>query len=64
MCGNVSGDFKVKPLLVYHSHSPQVFKWSNVMKNKLSVMWRANANAWVIQQCFNKFVAQSVKTYL
>ena len=22
MCGNASGDFKVKPLLVYHSDNP------------------------------------------
>lgn len=35
LCGNASGDFKVKPLLVYHSDNPRVFKRNNVMKSKL-----------------------------
>jgi hypothetical protein len=26
LCGNASGDFKIKPLLVYHSENPRVFK--------------------------------------
>ena len=45
MCGNASGDFKVKPLLVYHSGNPRVFKRNNIMKSKLPVMWRAKAKA-------------------
>ena len=43
MCGNASGDFKVNPLLVYHTDNPPVLKRHNVMKSKSSVMWRANA---------------------
>ena len=50
MCGNASGDFKVRPLLVYHSDNPPVFKWNNVMKSKLPVMWRANVRASVTRQ--------------
>jgi hypothetical protein len=35
LCGNASGDFKVKPLLVYHSENPRVFRKSNVQKTSL-----------------------------
>ena len=35
MCGNASGDFKVKPLSVYHSDNPPLFKWNNVMKRQI-----------------------------
>jgi hypothetical protein len=41
-CGNASGDFKVKPLLVYHSENPRVFKKNNVIISKLPVTWRVN----------------------
>ena len=50
MCGNASGDFKVKLLLVYHSDNPRVFKRNNVMKSKWPVMWRSNAKAWITRQ--------------
>jgi len=36
--GNASGDFKIKPLLVYHSENPRVFKKNHVIKSKLPVM--------------------------
>nr|KAF6463386.1 tigger transposable element derived 1 [Molossus molossus] len=68
LCGNASGDFKLKPLLVYHSENPRVFKKNNVMKNKLNVMWRANSKAWVTRQFFIEWIhevfAPSVKKYL
>ena len=54
LCGNASGDFKVKPMLAYHSNNPRVFKRNNVIKSKLPVMWRSNRKAWVIRQCFVK----------
>ncbi|GCC41489.1 hypothetical protein chiPu_0025036 [Chiloscyllium punctatum] len=47
LCAKASGDCKIKPLLVYHSESPRVFKRNNVLKAKLPVMWRANSKAWV-----------------
>ena len=56
MCGNDSGDFKVKLLLVYYSDTPRVIKRNNVMKSKLPVMWRSNAKAWVTRQCFTKWM--------
>lgn len=47
LCADASGDCKIKPLLVYHSDNPRVFKRNNVIKSKLPVMWRANTKAWV-----------------
>nr|XP_023656335.1 tigger transposable element-derived protein 1-like isoform X2 [Paramormyrops kingsleyae] len=68
LCANASGDFKLKPLLVYHSENPRVFKQHSVIKDKLSVMWRSNAKAWVTRQLFvewiNKVFGPSVKKYL
>ncbi|XP_034954627.2 tigger transposable element-derived protein 1-like [Zootoca vivipara] len=68
LCGNASGDFKLKPLLVYHSENPGVFKKNSVIKSKLPVMWRANRKAWVTRQFFIEWVHEvfgpSVKEYL
>ena len=68
MSRNASDDFKVKPLLVYNSDNPRVFMRNNGMKNKLPVMWRANAMAGVTRQFFaiwmNEGFAASVKKYL
>ncbi|GCC25540.1 hypothetical protein chiPu_0003951 [Chiloscyllium punctatum] len=47
LCMNASGDCKIKPLLVYHSENPYVFKCNTVLKAKLPVMWRANSKAWL-----------------
>jgi len=68
LCGNASEDFKIKPLLVYHSENLRVFKKNNVINSKLPVMWRANSKAWVTRQCFIEWIhevfAPSVKKYL
>ncbi|XP_028668446.1 tigger transposable element-derived protein 1-like [Erpetoichthys calabaricus] len=68
LCGNASGDFKLKPLLVYHSDNPRVFKKHNVIKQKLPVMWRSNSKAWVTRQFFVEWVTEvfalAVKEYL
>ncbi|GCC36385.1 hypothetical protein chiPu_0014879 [Chiloscyllium punctatum] len=68
LCGNASGDCKLKPLLVYHSENPRVFKKNNVMKSKLNVIWRANMKAWATRQFFTEWIheefASSVKAYL
>ena len=50
MCDNASGDFKEKPILVYHSDSPRVPKRNNVVKRNLPVMRRANEKVWVSRQ--------------
>ena len=68
LCGNTSGDFKVKPLLVYHSENPRVFKKNNVIKRKLTIKWRANCKAWVTRQYFIEWMhevfAPSMNKYL
>ncbi|KAK4309429.1 hypothetical protein Pmani_018926 [Petrolisthes manimaculis] len=48
--GNVSGDFKLKPLLVYVSENPQALK--NIAKALLPVVWKSNPKAWVTQALF------------
>ena len=67
LCGNTSGDFKIKPILAYHSENPRVFK-NHVIKSQLPVMWRADSKAWVIRQCFiewnHEVFVPIVKKYL
>ncbi|XP_066444151.1 E3 ubiquitin-protein ligase ZFP91 isoform X1 [Eleutherodactylus coqui] len=68
LCGNASGDCKVKPLLVYHSEAPRAFSRNKVITSKLCVMWRANRKAWVTRPIFiewmNEVFGPSVKKYL
>ncbi|GFS60676.1 tigger transposable element-derived protein 1 [Nephila pilipes] len=68
LCANATGDFKIKPFLVYHSENPRAFKAYKVMKEKLQVLWRANSKAWVTRQFFIEWInivfGPSVKKYL
>ncbi|XP_039632281.1 tigger transposable element-derived protein 1-like [Polypterus senegalus] len=68
LCANSSGDFKVKPLLVYHSENPRAFKKCKVQKSQLNVMWRSNSKAWVTRILFvewiNEVFGPAVKRYL
>ncbi|XP_068180499.1 tigger transposable element-derived protein 1-like isoform X2 [Antennarius striatus] len=68
LCSNASGDCKIKPLLVYHSENPRAFKVHKILKERLQVLWRANAKAWVTRQFFVEWVnlvfGPAVKRYL
>ncbi|KAM3936799.1 tigger transposable element-derived protein 1-like [Leptodactylus fuscus] len=68
LCANASGDYKVKPLPIYHSENPRAFKTHKILKEKLHVMWRSNARAWVTRQFFVDWVnlafGPTVKQYL
>ena len=68
LCSNASGDCKVKPLLVYHSETPRAFRAHKIVKEKLAVLWRANAKSWVNMQFFIEWVnlcfGPAVKKYL
>ncbi|XP_023706958.1 tigger transposable element-derived protein 1 isoform X2 [Cryptotermes secundus] len=50
LCGNAKGDFKCKPLLVYHSQTPRALK--GVRFQNLPVHWRSNRKAWVTGKLF------------
>ncbi|XP_068235743.1 tigger transposable element-derived protein 1-like [Palaemon carinicauda] len=68
LCAIASGDCKVKPLLVYHSDNPCAFKSQGLLKEKLQVIWRTNAKAWVTRhfftECVNLCFGPAVKKYL
>lgn len=67
-CANASGDLKIKPLLVYHSENPRAFRKHKVNKDRMSVLWRSNAKAWVTRVLFVDWVnlafGPAVKQYL
>lgn len=48
---NASGDFKLKPLLVYHSENPRAMK--GFSKSNLPVIWKSSRKAWVTMSLFN-----------
>ena len=56
LCANASGDCKIKPLLMYHSENSRAFKGHEILREKLQVMWRANAKVWVTRQLFIEWV--------
>jgi hypothetical protein len=45
--GNAEGDFKLKPMLIYHSLNPRALRGCN--KASLPVIWRANKKSLVTQ---------------
>ncbi|XP_031819974.1 tigger transposable element-derived protein 1 isoform X2 [Sarcophilus harrisii] len=63
--GNAAGDFKLKPLLVYHSESPRALK--GFSKPNLPVIWRSHKKAWVtmslFQEWFVHFFCPAVEKY-
>lgn len=63
--GNASGDFKLKPLLVYHSKNPRAMK--GISKSTLPVIWESNKKSWItmkiFQDWFTEHFCPSVKRY-
>lgn len=63
--GNAKGDFKLKPLLVYHSEAPSSIK--GIFKSSLPVIWESNEQVWLTTDIFRKwFISHfcpSVKRY-
>lgn len=51
--GNAAGDFKLKPLLVYHSENPRALK--GYSKPNLPVIWRSNKKAWATRSIFHEW---------
>ncbi|XP_019391383.1 PREDICTED: centrosomal protein of 89 kDa isoform X4 [Crocodylus porosus] len=63
--GNAAGDFKLKPLLVYHSENPRALK--GYLKSSLPVIWKSNKKAWVtisvFQSWFRDYFCPAVEKY-
>jgi hypothetical protein len=48
--GNASGDYKIKPLMAYHSENPRALK--GYSKEGLPIVWRSNKNDWITASLF------------
>ncbi|XP_015186874.1 PREDICTED: tigger transposable element-derived protein 1-like [Polistes dominula] len=63
--GNANGDFKLKPLLIYHSETPRAMK--GISKSTLPVIWESNKKSWItmniFQNWFTEHFCPSVKRY-
>ncbi|XP_049719734.1 tigger transposable element-derived protein 1-like [Elephas maximus indicus] len=63
--GNAAGDFKLKPLLVYHLENPAALK--GYSKPNLPVIWRSNKKAWatrgIFHEWFTYFFCPAVEKY-
>ncbi|GLV42032.1 hypothetical protein CBL_05009 [Carabus blaptoides fortunei] len=63
--GNAAGDFKLTPLLVYHSENPLALQ--NITKASLPVIWMSDQKAWVtleiFKEWFYKHFVSEVKLY-
>lgn len=66
LCGNASGDFMVKPMMLHRSNNPRALKGLN--KQHLPVFWRSNKKAWVTAEVFmdwfNNCFVHEVQKYL
>ena len=63
--GNANGDFKLKPLLVYHSKNPRAMK--RISKETLPVIWESNKKSWITMNIFKNWFVEhfcpTVKRY-
>jgi hypothetical protein len=48
--GKTAGDFKLKPLLVYHSENLRALK--GIERSKLPVIWMSDGKAWLTRILF------------
>jgi hypothetical protein len=55
--GNTLGDFKLKPMLIYHSMTPQAIK--GYSKGHLHVIWKSNKKAWLTRDIFQQWFIYS-----
>ena len=68
VCDNASGDCKIKPMVIYHSENPRIFRRNKVMMSKLLVIWQSNPKSWCTRNFFVEWAyltfSLQVKQYL
>jgi hypothetical protein len=60
--GNVEGDIKLKPLLIYHTQNPRALKGQN--KASLPVTWQSNKKAWVTIPVFSDYITSYLSPFI
>ncbi|XP_049276770.1 tigger transposable element-derived protein 1-like [Anopheles funestus] len=55
--GNLAGDLKLKPLVVYRAQKPRAFK--NIDMKSLPVTWKHNSKGWVTRTIFTEWFKES-----
>ena len=59
LCADVAGDFKLKPILIYHSEYPSSLK--NDSKSTLSVLYKWNNKGWMTAYLFTTWFTEYFK---
>ena len=68
VCANASGDWKIKPMVIFHSEKQKISKWNKVTSRKLPVTWQSNPKFWCTRQLlvewvYETFVSQVKKIF-
>ena len=59
---NLTGDCKLKPVLVYHAENPSVL--IGYAKNSLPVYWYSNSTGWITGDIFQSYVKDQLENEL